>query len=147
MPTVFTPHYGVGQEILMRSGSNEGSVESAEQDAAEYLVLLDESEPATSLAGLRQQGAVTQVASPRLVVFTADRTHAAGIESYPGVVGAFKGSLPADVIESLDDSEAIFAAAWALRHAGTSPKQRYGEGMSWDAPGFQPPDPPASATS
>lgn len=131
----------------MRNDSHGGSVEPAEQNAEEYLVLLDESELATSLAGLRQRGAVTQVASPRLVVFAADHAHAAGIESYPGVVGVFTGSLPADVIESLGDSEAIFAAAWALRHAGTSPKQRYGEGMSWDAPGFQPPDPPASATS
>jgi hypothetical protein len=131
----------------MGNNSTGGSVDAAGQNTEEYLVLLDESESASSLDGLRARGAVRQVASPRLVVFSADRTRDVSVQSLPGVIAACTGSVPTELLARLDDSEALFASAWALRHAETAPKQRPGEGLSWDAPGFQAPDPPGSAHS
>jgi hypothetical protein len=44
------------------------------------------------------------------------------------------------VLNGLNPTEQVFAEAWAL---GRKPKAfRPGEGLSWDAPGFQPPDGP-----
>jgi hypothetical protein len=39
----------------------------------------------------------------------------------------------------LTQSERLFVAAWEARR---QPKSRVGEGLSWDAPGFLPPDSP-----
>ena len=45
------------------------------------------------------------------------------------------GALP----PSLTEGERLFAEGW-LERQSRGPKERKGEGLPWDAPGFQPPD-------
>jgi hypothetical protein len=44
------------------------------------------------------------------------------------------------VLGELDQAGRLFVRAWRERTAGKP--GRIGEGVSWDTPGFQPPDPP-----
>jgi hypothetical protein len=57
----------------------------------------------------------------------------------PGVT-ALVEEPPAELPTDLSPEERVFVAAWAARGA---PKVRRGEGLDWDAPGFEPPDRPA----
>jgi hypothetical protein len=107
----------------------------------EYLVILDRESAPETLAALAAQGRVTQVASPRVVVVvTGPGGHPPTL--LPGVLAVTDGELNPLVAETLDETERLFAAAWASRMTGPSP-QRRGEGLAWDTPGFLPPDLPA----
>jgi hypothetical protein len=64
----------------------------------------------------------------------------------PGVVAVSGGTLPSGLVERLDEGEALFVTAWASRMTGPQ-KQRGGEGLPWDASGFEPPDPPADMST
>jgi hypothetical protein len=51
-----------------------------------------------------------------------------------------RGAIPDSVLQQLNSTERTFAAAWVT---GRQPKTtRPGEGLSWDAEGFEPPDAP-----
>jgi hypothetical protein len=41
-----------------------------------------------------------------------------------------------EALAALDEGERLFAAGWA---AGRAPKERPGDGLPWDAPGFEAP--------
>lgn len=112
-----------------------------DRDGAEFLVLLDESRAASTLDDLRVAGHVTQVASPRLVLVTTDRRRSIELSTQVGVVGVFADALPAEMAERLNESEQLFADAWATRRTEMSSKQRPGEGLSWGDERFEPPDP------
>ena len=60
----------------------------------------------------------------------------------PDVPGTrwYTGAVPPDVLLTLAPAARLFIAAWRDRQA---PKERHGEGLSWDAPGHLPPDRPA----
>jgi hypothetical protein len=91
------------------------------------------------LAQLRTVGTVTAVMPPRLALLRL----APGLTP-PDLDGvAYLRRLAADVPlpDDLTDDERLFVEAWRLRFA---PKQRPGEGLAWDAPGFEPPDLPRS---
>jgi hypothetical protein len=54
--------------------------------------------------------------------------------------GGITAAGDASVLADLDQAGRVFVAAW---HTRTADKPgRTGEGLSWDAPGFQPPDRP-----
>jgi hypothetical protein len=85
---------------------------------------------------------VMHVASPRLVV--VERTPAALVavrNGVDGVVAVSEGELSPVLLDRLGPEEQLFAEAWASRMAETE-KERRGEGLDWDAPGFLPPDAP-----
>ena len=65
------------------------------------------------------------------------------ILNLPGVVVIAEGEAPAEVLKTLNPAETLFVSAWVERSA--KPKTRPGDKLSWDAPGFQPPDPPQEA--
>lgn len=46
------------------------------------------------------------------------------------------------VVEELDDAARLFLTAWLERPV--EKRDRPGEGLPWDAPGFEPPGPPTS---
>jgi hypothetical protein len=108
------------------------------EEQRDALVVLESDRAARALAELRSVAQVTQVLAPRLALIRSDRevlARAARIDGVAAVHDQVLGELPAD----LTDSERTFVAAWQARRA---PKTRRGEGLSWDAPGFEPPDPP-----
>lgn len=51
-------------------------------------------------------------------------------------------SLAFEVRETLTETEALFVAAYSAR-SPKSEKKRLGDGLTWDAEGFLPPDPPS----
>lgn len=60
----------------------------------------------------------------------------------PEVTGArcHRPPLPEEERAGLTAAERVFVAAWELRSSGLHPGPRVGEGLPWDAPGFEPPD-------
>jgi hypothetical protein len=95
----------------------------------------------TALEAIRAGHRVLHTASQRVLVVQGDATDLRGL---PGIHGAYADAVPKDVLEALTDAEALFARAWAARRATGAVEQR-GEGLSWDAPGFSPPDVPGAA--
>jgi len=109
----------------------------------EYLVILHrQSAPEALPVRFR----VTQVVSPRVVVVQTSPGEPPPSASLPGVLAVTDGELNPEVTETLDETEALFVAAWTSRMTGP-PKQRRGDGLSWGASGFLPPDPPAGQSS
>ena len=106
--------------------------------ARELLIVLESKRASETLAQLRAVANVTQVFPPRLALVQAGpdaRARAARIRGVLHVQDDPTRELPAD----LTPAERIFAAAWQARQ---QPKTRTGEGLPWDAPGFEPPDRP-----
>ncbi len=98
---------------------------------SEVLVVVDDpARYAAAVAALRRVGVVTQLLPPRLAVVRiapgSDLPHVPGTTVYVG---------RPDV--DLSKSERIFVDAWLARD---QPKDRVGDGLPWDAPGFEAPD-------
>jgi hypothetical protein len=108
-------------------------------DVPRELLIVLESRPASeTLAQLRAVANVTQVFPPRLALVQAGPDTGARIARIRGVLRVLDDparKLPAD----LTPAERTFAAAWQARQ---QPRTRTGEGLPWDAPGFEPPDQP-----
>ena len=105
----------------------------------EQLVVL--SEDADAVERLSSRYAISQVASPRVVVVRRPQSEPdTTLQSRPEVMAV--GKAAADVAAGLTDAEALFVAAWAQRTREAGTKQRAGDGLSWDHAGFEPPDPP-----
>jgi hypothetical protein len=104
----------------------------------ELLVVLDSPHAASALAELLELASVTQVLGPRLALVRADAATAARIAKIKGVHGVHSGTL-GGIPSDLTQKERAFVSAWEMRQR---PKERPGDGLSWDAPGFTPPDPP-----
>jgi hypothetical protein len=107
--------------------------------------------PLTALEALRQVAPVSQDCPPRLALVPLPASAAARLADLPFVVGVYATAPPAGILAILGDAEKIFVAAWMERvdqasHPGDD--QRPGEGLPWDAPGYEPPDaPPPVAAS
>jgi hypothetical protein len=107
----------------------------------QLLVVLSGDGADSARCELRRRFAVTDVASPRLLLVRDAGDEAAAIEAVDGVATVLHREVPSHVLESLDEGEATFARAWEQRQRPDR-KARDGEGLSWDAPGFEAPDPP-----
>ena len=101
------------------------------------LLVADDAEQVLGRLG----GSVTLVQHlpPRLAVIESDDDARAALRTAPGVLGVGEPDLPDDVREQLTETEQVFVDAWVL---GRRPKTRPGDGLAWDAPGFEPPDLP-----
>ena len=84
---------------------------------------------------------VTQRLPPRLAIVQGEDDAIEAVRGVPGVrLVVAEDAAPASSLEGLTDGERLFAEAW---QAGRSPKSsRPGQGLPWDAEGFQPPDGP-----
>lgn len=74
---------------------------------------------------------------PRLLVLSCPP----GVPAPTGVPGCqcYAGAVPAPALRGLGGNQRLFAEAWS---EARKPKRRVGDGLSWDAPGRNPPDPP-----
>lgn len=107
----------------------------------ELLVLLDPRGAADALDHVRATFRVVHVASPRLVVLEAgtDTAPEAVLAGTPGVVSVAAGGAAQPLGDHpLSAEERLFVDAWSLRLREKAGKQRPGDGLSWDADGFQP---------
>jgi hypothetical protein len=104
----------------------------------ELLAVLEPGLADEALAQLRAVANITQVLPPRLALIRADPDTMARARRIQGVLDVYEDVAPALPLD-LTPSERVFISAWQARR---QPKTRRGEGLSWDAPGFLPPDPP-----
>jgi hypothetical protein len=79
---------------------------------------------------------VTQRLPPRLAIVLAGEDELRALERNPHVSHVFRSEIANDDLARLDERERLFAAGWNQRR---EPKHRRGEGLSWDAAGFDPP--------
>jgi|SRR5215208_256885 len=106
---------------------------------------MDEDRAAAVLPQLRTLVSVTHVVSPRVVLVTnGERDLTSVLSSTPGVRRVYTEDVTAEELESdesfraLSRKEALVARAWLLRQQQHE-KHRPGEGIAWDAEGFDPP--------
>lgn len=112
-------------------------------ESPELLVVLAD-ESGGALERVAETHRVIHVGSPRMVVVaTSSGASDEALRSLSGVAAVADAELPTDVVERLGPEERLFALAW-LRRMTEKKKERPGEGLPWDAPGFTPPDPPSS---
>jgi hypothetical protein len=79
---------------------------------------------------------VVQRMPPRLAIVVADTEALHALTHSPAVSGVYPEDVPGDVLDGFDQVTRVFAAGWNERRR---PKRRRGEGLSWDAPGFEAP--------
>jgi hypothetical protein len=116
----------------------QGGTDPMPDPLREFLVILEPRLADKTLAQLRAIANVTQVLAPRLALVRADPETMARIAQIGGVLDVSDDTLP-ELPQELTPSERLFVSAWEARR---QPKIRPGEGLSWDAPGFLPPDSP-----
>ena len=108
-------------------------------DELELLAILSEERAEATLDVLRARFAVSQVASPQLVILRVRPEQMEQVQAMEGVEQVFAGEIPPEMLDRLDSTETLFAKAWASRQQAET-KSRAGDGLDWDAEGFEPPD-------
>lgn len=88
------------------------------------------------LARMPREVAVVHLLLPRAAIV---RARAAQVPEVPGA-RCHRPPLPEEERMGLTAAERVFVAAWELRSGGLHPGPRVGDGLPWDAPGFEPPD-------
>lgn len=104
--------------------------------ATEHLLVVDEPERFEAIvAAVGATAPVIQQLPPRLAIVASP----ASGQQLPQVSGATWYREGAAIDERLSAEELLFVTAWRQRRRT---KDRPGEGLPWDAPGYQPPDAP-----
>lgn len=104
----------------------------------QVLLIFDPIQAGEGISRVGWLATVTQVLPPRLAIVEVDPDRLAAVRGIPGVVAMFEGSVPDTMRAQLNTTELLFAEAWAKNREPK--KDRVGEGLSWDAEGFEPPD-------
>lgn len=81
-------------------------------------------------------GTLLQSSGDRVLVIEAEDGEA--LSGLPEVRSVTSGAPDADTLDTLDAGDRLFAEAWGLQ-AGMAAKQRPGEGLDWNAEGFDAP--------
>jgi hypothetical protein len=99
--------------------------------------VLIELEPGTSAdAAVPPDVRVLQQMPPSLAIVSADEAGIRALEAAPGVTAVFAEDVPPEALERLDVVGRAFATGWNERRR---PKDRIGDGLAWDTPGFEAP--------
>jgi hypothetical protein len=123
----------------------EESVVAIEGD--ELLVILDGDSPVAGGGGSLDRFRIVHAVSPTVfVIELPGDTSAAEVAAVPGVAAVSEGAVAPELVAGLDEAEALFVRAWA-RRLGVPGQPRPGEGLDWDARGFEPPDGPPGVES
>jgi hypothetical protein len=85
---------------------------------------------------------IVSVFPPRMVVVEVAELEE--LRQDPAIRLIVEDAVPEEVLDELTDGEKLFLNGWLLKR--TSPeKNRVGDRLFWDAPGFTPPDPPSGS--
>lgn len=104
----------------------------------EVLVILEPSISEAARQAVTRAAAPAQSISNRVFTATADTSALTRLRSMPGVARVIGPGDQYD-LPPLDDAESLFVQAWLSRQGQV--KQRLGDGLNWDTPPMQPPDP------
>lgn len=107
--------------------------------AAELLVILSEDDLDRARSKVERSYRLLHSVSPRVLVIQRPASDLPPLSSLAGVLIATEEDVPEAILRTLSATEKLWVSAWLLRKRV---KQRVGEGFSWDAPGFLPPDRP-----
>lgn len=121
---------------------NTNKDEEAAHGKRELLVIITGDRADESFKQVSANFNVKQAASNRVAVVEGDQSVSAQLKTIPSVTVVPAGDIPSALAEKLDEGESLFVSAWVSRTKEGTSKKRPGEGLSWDAPGFEPPDPP-----
>jgi hypothetical protein len=111
-----------------------------DDDYREALVIVRDADYESVINELRAHATVTQLLPPGLALVALPAGPGAATPDVPGAVW-YEDDVPADVYNRLSAQERLFVDAWRLRRFA---KERPGDHLPWDAPGYQPPDSPPS---
>jgi hypothetical protein len=105
----------------------------------DVLIILNDTELAAGRSHVQGSTQILQEGSPRILtaVRPADLD---ALRAGPGIRAVIERTVPADLLPTLDEGEALFVSAWE-QQPGMRNKARPGEGLPWDTPGYDPPDP------
>jgi len=116
------------------------STDGGDMTRVEAIVVVDAAASENVLADLSRKVVIKHRLPPRIAVVAVDSSDLESIAHMDGVVAVCTAPIPGPVADILDPTERLFVEAWA---SGQTPKvSRPGDGLPWDAPGFQPPDMP-----
>jgi hypothetical protein len=104
----------------------------------EALVILSTGADPEASKSIGAHARVTQIGSNRVLVVAGDPMNLQQISQVPGVTSVVGASDAIPESLGLNEQERLFVKGWQL---SKQPKTRRGEGLPWDAPGF---DAPAS---
>lgn len=111
-------------------------------DDGELLVIMSEGSVDSDSAGLADGFRIVHAVSRRVFVIEPPAGIAStDVAALPGVAAMSEGDVAPEMLEGLDETEALFVQAWSKRK-GEPKTQRRGERLDWDAGGFEPPDLP-----
>lgn len=102
------------------------------------LLIFDGRQAEASLSAAASLVNVIQRLPPRLAIAEGDIDRLAAARDIPGIIGVFEGHIPETMLRQLNATERLFAEAWAESRRPKS--DRRGDGLPWDAEGFEPPD-------
>lgn len=102
------------------------------------LLIFDALQTEQVLSRVAVVASVTQLLPPRLAIVEGDPDRLAAVHGIPGLIAMFEGPVPETMLQQLNPTERLFAEAWAESRRPKS--DRVGEGLSWDAEGFEPPN-------
>lgn len=105
----------------------------------ELMVYLQEEHAEATMNELRDRFTVLQVASSHLVVLRVGEHQMEQVAEVEGVERIINTEIPQEILDRLDSTEELFAKAWMVGQQAKT-KSRPGEGLDWDAEGFEAPD-------
>jgi hypothetical protein len=106
------------------------------------LVLLPEVGASAGLHRLRGTYRVVSLLEPRIAILEVSEGELTQLRQDRSIAAVYQDTIPPEVLQRLHPQERLFVKAWNLQRA-TQGKGRPGEGLPWDAPGFQAPGPPS----
>jgi hypothetical protein len=110
-------------------------------DDGDLLAILSSESARAAIDDLADAYPVTHEASWRVLVIRHGGGDFGDLAAIPGAAVVSGADVASEMLEGLDESEVLFVQAWSMRR-GSSKNRRRGEGLDWDAEGFEPPDPP-----
>jgi hypothetical protein len=99
-------------------------------------VLIELQPGATLEDAVPPEAQVLQRLPPLLAIVAADEEGIRALESSSATSAVYAEDVPPEALERFDQATRAFAAGWNERRR---PKERRGEGLSWDAPGYEAP--------
>jgi hypothetical protein len=119
-------------------------LEELVSETRSFLALLREDAAAEPVERLRRQYRVITALRHRVIVLELDDDAAERLRRDHDIAGVFERDVPADVVSQLQADARLFVNAW-IQQQTRQDKPRRSEGLSWDSPGFEPPDGPPGA--
>jgi hypothetical protein len=90
---------------------------------------------------------IVHAVSSRVFVIELPADASSGdVAALPGVTAVSRSDSAPEILAGLDEMEVLFVRAWSERTEESTTRRR-GEGLDWDADGFEPPDPPPGVES